>query len=414
MLANAAVDTASATAAGRAVSGDTCAISADGSKVLFTSTAASVASSGGQASYPGDIYLKNFNGNGITRAATTISTRLTCLGMTPNANTVVFAADATNGQVDIFGNSGTEEAILVQNQTTGQQTRVTPLLNSISNVSRYQFAGISDDGQRVAFIAQPLRTCSGYDCIATGPARMLLRDLSTGQLINLENQVRFTTSQGGADGDALLSPNGRTLAFASRVDYPLAGDTNGKADVFVLDIDSGNVRQVNTTALGAPISVPGFGDGGPNWGLQSFLSNGSKFTFFTNYETSAGPAGVYLKDLTTGALTRILNSNLGYGVGDRLRLSFSDDGRKVAYVEDNFLGGSAGKRTPRVRDVATGALLNLATLTNGTVGNGQTTTSALISRDGRVSAFGNDSTNLLGGPAQFGGSELRAYRKLLP
>ena len=86
----------------------------------------------------------------------------------------------------------------------------------------------------------------------------------------------------------------------------------------------------------------------------------------------------------------------------------------MSYVESNGLGGSFATSLPRVRDIATGALVNAATLTNGTVGIGQTTTSVLLSRDGRIAAFGNNSTNLLGGVSPLGGAELRAYRKLLP
>ena len=177
---------------------------------------------------------------------------------------------STNGVVDTLGNSGSELAILVQNQSTGQQTRVTPLLSTFPNVSEYQFAGISDDGLRVAFIAQPTRTCSGYDCTANGPARMLLRDLASGALINLESQVRFTTSQGVADGDAWLSPNGRTLAFLTRANYPEAGDVEPNSDAFVLDIASGGVRLVNVDAAGRRLAIGGFAGG-----EQVFLSNGS-------------------------------------------------------------------------------------------------------------------------------------------
>ena len=65
-------------------------------------------------------------------------------------------------------------------------------------------------------------------------------------------------------------------------------------------------------------------------------------------------------------------------------------------------------------DIATGARVNAATLSTGTVGNGRTTTSVLLSRDGQSVAFGNNSTNLLGGLSPLGGAELRAYRKLLP
>ena len=403
---------ASATAAGQAVDGDACAILADGGKVLFTS-ASSTLVVGDVRPFAADIFLKNFNGNGVVRAVTTFSRSLTCLTMTPDANTVVFVADATNGQVDVLGNSGTELALMVQNLVTGQQTRVTPLLSSLANVSSYQFAGVSDDGLRVAFIAQPTRVCSGYDCTATGPARMLLRDLATGALINLESKVRFTTSQGVADGDAWLSPNGRTLAFSSRAAYPEAGDVSPQSDVFALDIASGNVRLVSTDAAGRQLTFPGFGSVGPSWGVQAFLANSGRIAFNAPTDTSAGPAGVYVKDLASGALHRVLDRNLTYSVGNRQALSFSDDGRKVAYVESTG-GGITANSIARVLDLATGARSNVATLTNGTVSNGRVTTNVLLARDGRSVAFGNNATNLLGGLSPLGGAELRAYRKLLP
>jgi Tol biopolymer transport system component len=403
---------ASASAEGKAADGDPCAVSADGSKVLFTSSSSTIVS-GDPSPFRADIYLKDFNGNGVTRVVNSLSPSLTCLAMTPNANTVVFIADATNGQVDVLGNSGIELAILVKNLSTGVQTRVTPLLSSLANVSAYQFAGVSDDGLRVAFIAQPTRTCSGYDCTANGPARMLLRDLATGALINLENEVRFTTSQGAADGEAWLSPNGRTLAFASRVAYPEAGDTNPGSDVFALDIASRSVRVVSTDAAGRPLTVPGFAGIGPMFGVQDFLANSGKIAFYSDYDTSAGPAGVYVKDLTTGALNRVLDRNLTYRVGNRAALSFSDDGRKVGYVESTG-GGITANSIPRVLDLVTGARVNAATLTNGTVSNGRVTTHVLMSRDGASVVFGNNATNLLGGVSPLGGAELRAYRKLVP
>ena len=404
---------ASATASGQAVDGDVCAVSADGGKVLFTSSSDTLVS-GDLRPFAADIFLKDFNGNGVIRAVTTTSRTVTCLGMTPDANTVVFMADATNGRVDALGNSGTELAIMVRNLSTGQQTRVTPLLSTFPNVGAYQFAGVSDDGSRVAFVAQPTSTCSGYDCTATGPARMLLRDLASGSPINLESQVRFTTTQGRADGNAWLSPNGRTLAFSSRAPYPEVGDTTAGSDVYAFDIASGNVRLVSTDAAGRQLTFPGFQGIGPSFGVQTFLANSSLIAFYSEFETSAGPGGVYVKNFSTGALNRVFDRNLTASDGYRSFASFSDDGRKVAYVESNGVGGLGFRSLPRVVDLGTGARSSAATLTNGTVGNGNVTTTALLSRDGRVSAFGNNSTNLLGGLSSLGGAELRAYRKLLP
>ena len=402
----------SVSAASQAAEGNPCAVSADGSKVLFTSSSDSLVGVD-PSPFRSDIYLKDLNGNAVTRVVTNLSLSLNCLAMTPDAATVVFVSEASNGRVDVLGNSGTELAILVKNVSTGLQTRVTPLLSSLPNADAYQFAGISDDGSRVAFIAQPTRTCSGYDCTANGPARMLLRDLATGQLINLESRVRFTTSQGLADGSAWLAPNGLTLAFSSRADHPEAGDNNPKSDVFALDIATGNVRLVSSDAAGNPLTIPGFAGIGPVWGVQDFLNNSGQIAFSTDHDTSVGPAGVYVKNLATGALNRVLGSNLTYSAGNRAALSFSDDGRRVAYTECTG-GGITHLCLPRVLDLASGASLNAATLSNGTVSNGRVTTSVLLSRDGRAVVFGNNATNLLGGVSPLGGAELRAYRKLVP
>lgn len=389
---------ASASASGQAgnISSSNCGVSADGSKVLFTSYATNLVP--GDTNFMQHLYLKDFNGNGITRVVTAASNTFACLALTPDANTVVFVADAP----------GSEPAIMVKNLSTGQQTQVTPRLSAFANVRSYQFAGVSDDGLRVAFIAQPTFTCSGYDCVANGPARMLLRDLASGALVNLESQVRFTTSQGFADGDAWLSPNGRALAFSSRAAYPEAGDTDtARSDVYALDIASSTVRLVNTDAAGRQITIAGTVS--PTYGVQSFLANSGKLAFFTDYDTSAGPAGVYVKDLTSGALNHVLARNLTSMVGYRAALSFSDDGRKVAYVESSG-GGLTATKVPLVLDIATGARVNAATLSNGTVGNGLTTTNVLLSRDGKTAAFGNNSTNLLAGLL----TVQQVYRKLLP
>lgn len=398
---------ASASASGQASLGGLCGLSADGSKVAFVSPSANLVS--GDANGLTDLFLKNFNGNGITRVVvgTTIN-GVSCLALTPDANTVVFVADTPTGVVNVLGFSGSEAAIMVKNLGTGQQTRVTPPLSTFANVDKYEFAGVSDDGLRVAFLAQPTRSCSGYDCTANGPARMLLRDVATGALVNLESQVRFTTSQGVARGNAWLSPDGRTLAFSSNAAYPEAGFNSLSGGVFAFDIASGAVRLVSTDSNGVPATPPG--TFGTSFGVQGFLANSGKIVFRAGADTSVGAAGVFVKDLAAGALTRILGPSVGNLVGERADLSFSDDGRKVAYVQSSgntLTGGSVA----RVLDLQTGATLNAATLSNGTAGNGRTVVSALLSRDGRVASFSNNSTNLVAGAST---AEVRVYRKLLP
>ncbi len=409
--ADATLAPASASASGRAAVGSVCGVSADGGGVLFSSPAINLASGDVTANPNGlaALFVKDFNGNGVTRVATGLSRNgLPCRAFTPNANAIFFVDEVPVGTPNVRGFDATEPAIMVKNLGTGVRTRVTPPLATFSNVDRYEFAGVSDDGLRVAFIAQPARTCSGFDCTANGPARMLLRDVATGQRISLERQVRFTTSQGVVDGDALLSPGGRTLAFTSRVDYPEAGDAVVGSDVDAVNLASGNVRLVNTDAAGRQLGVSG--PTNPNYAVQAFLSNGSKVVLFISGDTSAGRAGVYLKDLAGGAINRVLDPNLTYSVGSRSALSFSDDARKVAYIESTG-NSQTGTSVARVRDVATGALVNAATLGNDAVGNGPVITAVWLSRDGRAAALANHATNLVAGANS---AEQRVYRKLFP
>jgi hypothetical protein len=162
----------SASAAGVAANGDVCAVSGDGSKVLFTSTSGNLVS--GDAPFVNAIYLKDLNGNGVRRVVNA-SRSLACVGMTPDANTVIFVNDAPNGIVDVLGNSQTEPTLMAVNLSTGQQIRISPVLRTFAYVDSYEFAGVSDDGRRVAFIAQPTRTCVIFGscpaCLAWPPGR---------------------------------------------------------------------------------------------------------------------------------------------------------------------------------------------------------------------------------------------------
>lgn len=388
----------SASASGKAARGSLCGVSADGSKALFSSDANNLIS--GDVAFTPDLFLKDLNSNGITRV---VHGTPFCLALTPDANTVVYTVQAPSIYPPIY----------VKNLSTGAEILVTPPASNFPNVAGYEFAGVSDDGLRVAFIAQPTASCRLYDCVALGPARMLVHDLATGQLINLENQVRLSTSQGRAAGNARLSPDGRALAFTTYAPYPELGDNNTASDVFVFDLDTGDTRWVNTDGTGNRVGFTGFQGDGPAFGVQDHLANGSKIAFFAGSGTNAGAAGIYVKDLASGALARVLGTQANI-VGYRASISFSDDGLKAAYVASTPGNSQTSVRTPAVVDIATGAVLNAATLSNGTVGNGRTTVSVLLSRDGNAAAFDNDSTNLLGGRPRGGGTELRAYRKLLP
>lgn len=403
---------ASTSATGQPIDGAVCGLSADGGKVLFSSRSGSFT--------PVQLFLKDFNGGSSTRvvAPSSPSVQLGCLTMTPDAATLVFVDGAPNGIPDSLGRIGVEPAIKTRNLLTGVESRITPMLGSLPGASGFRFAGVSDNGRLVAFIAEPTFSCSLYNCTATGPTRMFLRDVVTGELRNLDGLVRLTSTQGRVDGDALLSPDGQSLAFSTRAPYPELGDGNAnRSDVFVLNLASGTVRMVSTDSNGQQLNILGFAStaGGPNFGVQSFLSGSTRIAFRSAADLNVGSASVYAKDLVTGALVKLLPE--GFSVdfpnvninGFRADLSFSDDGRKVAYVQRT--NTNPGAHVPRVIDLVTGTSLNPASLSNGTKGNGTISGGMFLSRNGGAAAFDNNSTNLVAGTS---GNVLRTYRRLLP
>jgi hypothetical protein len=301
----------------------------------------------------------------------------------------------------------------VRNLVTGVSTQLTPVATSLPNARGFQFAGLSDDGQRLAFVALPTVGGTAYNRVVNGSARMMYRDLASGQGVGLESSVRLgTTPYGPLAGDAQLSPDGRALAFSAGAPYPEAGDATATGDVYVLDIAAGTVRLASTDSAGQRLTILGFENGpGPVLGVQGFLAGGDRLAIRHPNAGSAGQAGVFVKDLGSGTLTRILDDDIAAVTRNwRMALSFSTDGVKVTYIVRS--GNTAtGAQILRVRDFLVGTLLNAATLPNGTAGNGSTSINALLSSEVAAVAFDNISTNLAAGTSTPG--VLRAYRKLL-
>lgn len=197
------------------------------------------------------------------------------------------------------------------------------------------------------------------------------------------------------------------MAFSTYAPYPELGDNDAMSDVFSLNLATGALRWVNTDESGNRVGVSGFSGSGPAFGVQDFLANNGKVAFFIANSTNVGAAGIYVKDLATGALTRVFGTQASVA-GFRAKVSFSDDLRKAAYVDQTPGSSRTSVQSPAVVDLATGAILNAATLTNGTVGNGRTTVAVMLSRDGKAAVFDNNSTILLGGPPPGGAARSNA------
>ncbi len=406
----------SSTSGGLARSGNVCAVSADGSQVLFSNNSDSVVP-GDSNNFADDVFLKNLRTGAVSRISTTSSgatlsrNPATCLGMTPDGRFVAFMATVGGSSPFEFPIVPAEQAILVKNVATGALIRATPALASVPTTAGWQFAGLSSDGLRVGFVALPTTTyLGGYETQANGPARLMVSDLSNAasvRIINLEAQAPLSLSQGSVYGDAQLSPDGRQVAFSTRLNVTQAGDNNGKNDAFLVQVDTGAVRQVNTDVSGNIVSSAG--SFGPAFGLQAFINQGRALVINVTGDSSAGPAGLYVKQLDTGALRPLL-ATAGLpvsGNGIRVDVSVSDAATSAAYVRRSG-NSQTGQNLATLRNLLTGQERSVATTAAGVASNGTTTTAAFISADGSTVAFANNGRNLLGTNPNF---ELRVYAK---
>ena len=232
-------------------------------------------------------------------------------------------------------------------------------------------------------------------------ALLALAPLAAGQALT----ERVSTQSGGAQSNGpagtdihravAMDGDGRFVAFVAIADDLVPGDTNGVADVFVKDRQTGLVERVSLAAGGVQ----------PDAKCQVVdLSSNGRFVVFQSFATNLvagdtnGWSDVFLHDRLTGVTERVsladdesegnLNSESG---------CVSDDGNTIAFwsnasnlvpgdtngTGDIYLRDRAGMRTKRV---------SLPTPGTGVEGNGNCGTPTL-SADGRFVAFATLSSN---------------------
>jgi Tol biopolymer transport system component len=147
--------------------------------------------------------------------------------------------------------------------------------------------------------------------------------------------TRVSTSATGAQADdqsyqPVLSADGTKVAFESYADNLVPGDTNGAPDIFVKDLTTGAITLVSTNASGVQ---------GDSWSYQPVFSPDGTKLAFSSASDNLVPGDtnqawdVFVKDLTTGAVTRV-STSASRAQADGFQSSnpiFSPDGTKVAF-----------------------------------------------------------------------------------
>ncbi len=262
-------------------------------------------------------------------------------------------------------------------------------------------SGFSADGTKVYFESTASNLVAGD---TNGGMDVFVKDLTTGAVTRLS-----TTSSGGeangSSGPFALSADGTKLVFASSATNLVAGDTNGTADVFVKDLTTGTVTRVSTASDGTQAD---------SFSTAASFSPDGNAVIFRSAAGNLTPGGItgndqiYVKNLMTGQLTLISDFPGTSNTGEDGH--FSPDGGKVVYsvlYHDQAHIDSGDGGDIFVKDLTTGAVTRISSAPGGADSNGYSY-GAQYTADGSKILFNSSASNLVAGDTN-GATDVFAY-----
>jgi Tol biopolymer transport system component len=201
-------------------------------------------------------------------------------------------------------------------------------------------------GDRVAFESGATNLVPG---VTAGDLHVYVRDLATGTTQRIDRKADGGAATGGAH-DAVLSADGTKVVFVS--DSPDLPDATTSEHAYLADLATGGIVLTDRAADGT------VGDGDVR--DVDVSADGSRVAFISDAKNLGGFATaenrVFVKDVSSGALTFASPPESGTPSVSAQALTFSGDSSHVGWVEDapGFGYGSDGRPHIFVRDLATG------------------------------------------------------------
>ncbi|HVZ94544.1 MAG TPA: hypothetical protein VG797_08540, partial [Phycisphaerales bacterium] len=306
-----------------------------------------------------------------------------------------YASNLVPGDTNGFGD------VFVRDRQTGNTSRVSVgSAGEQGNDETGYFNSISVDGRFVAFDSNASNFVPGD---TNGFTDVFVHDRQTGQTSRVS--VGIAGIQGNDASDLpSLSADGRFVSFWSFASNLVPGDTNGFADLFVHDRQTGQTSRVNVNSAGEQANADaGFNSISADGRFVAFESDASNLV----PDDTNGYADVFVHDRQTGQTARVSVASGGaQGKGGSRSPSISGDGRYVAfrsYDSDLVPGDTNFYEDVFVHDRVSGQTTRVSVASDGTEGSYASGGLAIaggcpaISADGRVVAFISDAPNLVPG-----------------
>lgn len=265
---------------------------------------------------------------------------------------VVFSSRATNIGADT---NGVQDVFLWQEESGGAfRVSVSDAGGQADGASGDP--SISDgnllfDPVSVAFTSTATNLVAGD---TNGSADVFVRDLKNRRTTRVSVAGDESQADTGASSHPAISSDGRYVAFTSTASELVAGDTNGRADVFVRDLTAGTTSRVSVDDAGGQASGAST-DPSISWDGRyvAFASTDPALADGVGTSTS----DVYVRDRVTGTTRRASRSSSGQPAdGPSTQPALSGDGLHVAFTSaaDNLVAGDTnGRRDVFLRDVTT-------------------------------------------------------------
>jgi len=370
-------------------------ISADGRLVLFASTATNLTATDDTSRTD---YFIHDRQTGTTQRLTFNGQSLPVDDAGPelsgNGRYLVFTS-----LLEMAGDNNHAPDVYVYDRQTSSMDRVS--VSSSGQVANqgpiYDVPQISADGRFVVFTSWATNLVPGD---TNGWPDLFLRDRQNGTTERVSVNSAEQQANNGAYGGAVISPDGRFVAFASDSTNLVANDTNGSFDVFLRDRQSGTTTRVSLGAggaqAGASSGVDGISDDGR---FVSFVSEASNLvTGDTN-----GASDYFIRDRQTGLTQRLdvsasgAQANAGAGGG-----GLSADGSLVIFVSGsgNLIARDRNESADVfVRDLQTPTtvLVSRAVVASNAANGGTDYPSPAVSGSGRLVAFSSQAPNIVAG-----------------
>lgn len=254
------------------------------------------------------------------------------------------------------------------------------------------FSSISGDGRYVAFVSKANNYVPGD---TNNVVDYFVRDRQTGQT------KRISVTSNGAQGTGFplymgssINADGRYIAFSSDFTDLITGDNNNSSDVFVHDMQTGETKRV---------SVSGTGVEGNDLSRYPSISADGRYVAFESSSTNFAAndtntyIDIFVHDRQTGETSRVsVSSNGTQATSSSRAASISADGRFVVWESDanNLVASDMnGFSDVFMKDRQTGATTLISVSSSGVQGTNSSSTPS-ISPDGRFVAFSSSSSNL--------------------